>query len=66
VTGTASRSVLAYIQRHALRSGFSYKTRKPTSVPAKPPTAWKPNALNTVRPRMPLEMLSEIITWAVG
>ena len=39
MTGTASTSVLAYIQRHAPMSGFSNRITKPTAVPTKAPTA---------------------------
>ena len=39
MTGTASRIVLAYIQRHAPMSGFSNRIKNPMAVPASPPTA---------------------------
>jgi hypothetical protein len=39
MTGSARTIVLAYIQRHAPRSGFSNRIKKPIPVPANPPTA---------------------------
>ena len=66
ITGTASKTVLAYIQRHAVRSGFSNRMRNPIAVPARPPIAWNPNAPSTMLPRIRLGMLSEMIRWAVG
>ena len=57
---------LANIQRQALSSGRTERTKKPTAVPASAPTAWKANAPSTSLPRLELGMFSEMIICAVG
>ena len=62
----AGMSAVPNIQRHAESLGTITSTSHPTPVPASAPTAWKPKAPMTSRPRFALGVLSEMIMCAVG